>query len=112
MGNYFPKSLKVADRLRATFSRSIASGVASTFNATVRRLQLASGNSVALSMVPPMLDVRRSSQSRSQLSKIYANLNRVPSSQLPAHFSDIMTSDSSGCGTVGSRVQGHDLGDP
>jgi hypothetical protein len=112
IGNYFPKSLKVSDRLRATFSRSIASGVASTFNATTRRLQLAAANSVAYSMIPPLPEQRNFSHSRAQLSKIYANLNRVPSSQLPAHFSDIMTSDSSGCGTVGSRVQGQDLGDP
>jgi hypothetical protein len=110
VGNYFPKSLKVADRLRATFSRSIASGVASTFNAAVRRLQLASGNSVALSMIPPMPDGRRFSQSRSQLSKIYANLNRVPSDQLPVHFANIVSRDSVGCGPdVNSRVQGLDL---
>jgi hypothetical protein len=47
VGNYFPKSQKVSDRLRATFSRSIASGVASTFNAAICRLQLATANSVA-----------------------------------------------------------------
>ena len=110
VGNYFPKSLKVADRLRATFSRSIASGVAATFNATLRRLQLASGNSVALSMIPPIPEVRRFSQSRSQLSKIYANLNRVPSDLLAAHFANIVSRDSVSCGPDdSSRVQSHDL---
>jgi hypothetical protein len=79
----FPKSLKVSDRLRATFSRAIASGVASTFNATVHRLQLAAANSVAFSMIHHLPDSRRSSNTRLQLSKIYANLNRVSSGQLP-----------------------------
>ena len=112
IGNYFPKSLKVSDRLRATFSRSIASGVASTFNATIRRLQLAAANSVAFSMIPPLSEQRRFSHSRSQLSKIYANLNRVSSSQLPAHFSDILSRDSHSYGPVGSSVQACDLVDP
>jgi hypothetical protein len=109
VGNYFPKSLKVSDRLRATFSRSIAAGVASTFNASLRRLQLAAGNSVALSLIPPMHDSRRFSQSRSQLSKTYASLNRVPSDQLPAHFTDILSRDSVCRGPGDSRVQGLDL---
>jgi hypothetical protein len=112
IGNYFPKSLKVSDRLRATFSRSIASGVASTFNATIRRLQFAAANSVAFSMIPPLSEQQRFSHSRSQLSKIYANLNRVSSSQLPAHFSDILSRDSQSCGPVSSSVQACDLVDP
>jgi hypothetical protein len=112
VGNYFPKSLKVADRLRATFSRSIAAGVASTFNAAIRRLQLAEGNSVALSMIPPMPDVRRFSNTRSQLSKVYARLNRVSADRLPAHFADIVSCDPFGRSPNDSRVQGHDLADP
>lgn len=112
VGKYFPKSLRVADRLRATFSRSITAGVAATFNAAVRRLQLADGNLVALSMIPPMPDVRRFSNTRSQLSKVYASLNRVSSDQLPARFADIVSRDSTGCGAGDSRVQGHDSFDP
>ena len=108
VGNYFPKSLKVADRLRATFSRSITAGVASTFNAAVRRLQLAEGNLVALSLIPPMPDARRFSNTRSQLSKVYAGLNRVSAEQLPARFADIVSCDSFSRGPDGSRVQGHD----
>jgi hypothetical protein len=112
VGNYFPKSLKVSDRLRATFSRSITSGVASTFNATVRRLQLADANSVAFSMIPPLSESHRFSNSRSQLSKLYDSLNRVSADQLPARFTDIMTCDSSSCGPIVSRVQGHVSVDP
>jgi hypothetical protein len=70
LGNYFPKSLSGADRLRATLSRSIAAGVASTFNAAVRRLQLAAANAVAFYMVPPIYEARRSSASRSYLSTL------------------------------------------
>jgi hypothetical protein len=112
VGNYFPKSLKVANRLRATFSRSIAAGVASTFNSAVRRLQLSEGSLVALSMIPPMPEVRRFSTIRSQLSKVYAGLNRVSAEQLPARFADIVSCDPFGCGPDGSRVQGHDSADP
>ena len=112
VGNYFPKSLKVADRLRATFSRSIAAGVASTFNAAIRRLQMAEGNSVALSMIPPMPEVRCFSNTRSQLSKVYARLNRVSADRLPAHFADIVSCDPFGRSPNDSRVQGQDLADP
>ncbi len=112
VGNYFPKSLRVADRLRATFSRSIVAGVAATFNAAVRRLQLAEGNLIALSMIPPMTECRRSSNARSQLSKRYASLNRVSSDHLPSRFADIVSCDPSGCGSDVSRVQGLDLVDP
>jgi hypothetical protein len=104
VGDYFPKPLKVSDRLRATFSRSISAGVASTFNSTVRRLQLADANLVAYSMIPPLAESLRSSISRSQLSKLYGSLNRVSSDQLPARFTDIMTRDS-GCGPDVGCVQ-------
>ena len=56
VGTYFPKSLKVTDKIRACFSRAITSGVAATLNDEVRRLQLAALNSVAFSMVPPAPD--------------------------------------------------------
>lgn len=98
VGNYFPKSHKVSNRLRATFSRAIASGVASTFNSVVRRLQLATANSVAFSMIPPMPESRSLHTSRSQLSKSSAHLNRVSSDRLAAFFTDITTRDSSGHG--------------
>ena len=95
VGNYFPKSLKVADRLRATFSRSIAAGVAATFNMVVRRLQLASANAVAFSMIPPMPTSRSAfNNTRAQLSKTYASLNRVSPGDLAALFSDIVSRDS------------------
>jgi hypothetical protein len=96
VGNYFPKSLKVADRLRATFSRSIAAGVAATFNMVLRRLQLASANAVAFSMIPPMPTSRSAfNNTRAQLSKTYAFLNRVSPGDLAALFSDIVSRDSS-----------------
>ena len=53
VGNYFPKSLKVSNKLRATLSRAITAGVASTFNDAARRMQLAAINPVAFSMALP-----------------------------------------------------------
>ncbi len=56
VGTYFPQDLKVEAKIRACFSRAIASGVAATFNEEMRRMQLAILNSVAFSMVPPAPD--------------------------------------------------------
>jgi hypothetical protein len=94
VGLYFPKSLKVSDKLRATVSRSISAGVASTFNATIRRLQLATANLVAFSMIPPIPDARALPRTRSQSSKTYARLNRVSTDHFPAAFTDITSRDS------------------
>jgi hypothetical protein len=84
VANYFPKSLKVADRLRATFSRSIAAGVASTFNDIVRRLQLAASSMLAYSMVPPVPEPRRLLQSK--LARTYAPLSKLPLRSLGSFF--------------------------
>jgi hypothetical protein len=110
VGNYFPKSLRVADRLRATFSRSIAAGVASTFNACVRRHQLAAANLSAFSMIPPVPDLRRSLSLQARLAQTQRHLNRVSSQHLPAHFADIIargsSNFSSSCGIDGSLHRG------
>ena len=66
IANYFPKHLKIADRLKATFSRSISSGVASTVNDFVRRPQLAAASLAPLSMIPPVPDPHRPSNAQAQ----------------------------------------------
>ncbi len=106
VANYFPRSLKVADRLRATFSRSITAGVASTFNDIVRRLQLAASNLLPFSMVPPVPEPRRLLQS--QLARTYAPLNKLPLRSLGAHFSHIVSRDShSSLGDAVLDLNGH-----
>jgi ribonuclease HI len=106
VSKYFPKSLKVADRLRATFSRSITAGVASTFNDIVRRLQLAASSLLAYSMVPPVPEPRRLLQS--QLARTYAPLNKLPLRSLGAHFSHIISRDShSSLGDAVWDLNGH-----
>ena len=86
VGNYFHKSLRVPDRLRATFSRSITSGVAATFNDVIRRLQLSAANLRAYSMIPPVPDSRQQLNSSAQLAKAYAPLTRVS----VRHFRDFL----------------------
>jgi hypothetical protein len=51
---YFPKSMQICDRLRATISRAITAGVSASQNCAIRRLQLAEANNCAFSMVPPI----------------------------------------------------------
>ena len=91
VSDYFPKSLKVADRPGATFSRSITAGVASTFNDIVRRLQLAASSLLAYSMVPPVPEPRR--LLHSQLARTYAPLTKLSLRSLGAHFSLIVSLD-------------------
>jgi hypothetical protein len=83
VGNYFHKSMKVADRLRATFSRSITAGVASTFNNVLRRLQLAAANAVAFTMIPPCTNhPRLPTTAVTQLAKAYTPLIKLPVQRL------------------------------
>ncbi len=94
VGAYFPQGLKVVDRLRATFSRAISAGVASTLNDSIRRLQLAATNLVATSMIPPVTNPLRLQNSRLQLAKFYAPLSRGPTSSFHSHISAIVSRDS------------------
>ena len=50
------KDLKIAAKIRACLSRAIATGVTATVNDEMRRMQLATLNAVAFSMVPPAPD--------------------------------------------------------
>jgi hypothetical protein len=92
LGNYFPKTLRVADRLRATFSRAIVNGVAASLNASVRRLQLAIANQVAFSMIPPVPDPsNQSSITLRRLSKIHAPLTASSMHALGARLIETIT---------------------
>lgn len=90
--------MKVADRLRATFSRSITMGVAATFNNVVRRLQLAAANAVAFTMIPPVpppvKDRSRLLNPLSQLVKAYTPLIKVSTQRLSTHLTSIISRDS------------------
>lgn len=82
VGNYFPKASKVSDKLRATLSRAITAGVASTYNESIRRLQLAAFNSVAFSMVPPVPNrsLRRAASARN--AKVHNSRSQLSSQPL------------------------------
>jgi hypothetical protein len=96
VSNYFPKMLRVADSLRATFSRAIVNGVSASLNSSVRRLQLAEANQVAFSMIPPVPDpARQLSHSLRQLSKIHAPLSKLPLHALGARLVEAITRPSS-----------------
>ncbi len=96
VSNYFPKTLRVADSLRATFSRAIVNGVSASLNSAVRRLQLADANQVAFSMIPPVPDpARQLSYSLRQLSKIHAPLSKLPLHALGARLVETITRPSS-----------------
>jgi hypothetical protein len=55
---YFPKSMRIHDRLRATISRAITAGVSASQNCAIRRLQLAEASNCAFSMVPQYQTIR------------------------------------------------------
>jgi hypothetical protein len=97
VGTYFPKSLRVAEVLRATFSRAIVNGVSASLNSSVRRLQLAEANQVAFSMIPPFPDPSRllPQHSLRQLAKIHAPLSKLPMHALGARFVEALTRPSS-----------------
>jgi hypothetical protein len=52
IGNFFPNNMRVADKLRATISRSIYSGVARMLNFALRRLQLSTTRACAIAAIP------------------------------------------------------------
>jgi hypothetical protein len=93
VGTYFPKSLRVAEILRATFSRAIVNGVSSSLNSSVRRLLLAEANQVAFSMIPPFTDPSRllSQHSLRQLAKIHGPLSKLHMHALGARFVEALT---------------------
>jgi ribonuclease HI len=97
VGQYFPKTLKIADKLRATLSRSIVLGVATSFNAVMRRLQLSDANALAFSMVPPVPDSARHPDNSvfKQLAKIHAPLLQTPTRSLGPRLAAILTRDAS-----------------
>ena len=52
IGNFFPNNMRVVDKLRATISRSIYSGVARMLNLALRRLQLSTTRACAIAAIP------------------------------------------------------------
>jgi hypothetical protein len=52
IGNYMPPHMRASDKLLASFSRAIYSGVAQTFNIAVRRLQLSAPQRHPLTSLP------------------------------------------------------------
>ena len=92
VGCYFPKALRVEDKLKATLSRAIASGVAATFNKVLRRIQLAEANRLAFSLIPPVPEylLQRSKSSSKQPVPLHAPLSRIPTASLDAWFSSII----------------------
>ncbi len=52
IGRYMPPHMRARDKLVASFSRAIYSGVAQTFNLAVRRLQLSAAQRVPLASFP------------------------------------------------------------
>jgi hypothetical protein len=97
VGQYFPKSLKIADKLRATLSRAIVLGVATSFNSVLRRSQLAEANALAFSMVPPVPDPARHPAKAvlRQLAKIHAPLSQSSTHSLGPRFAAILSRVSS-----------------
>ncbi len=96
VGNYFPKALRVTDRLRATLSRSIVNGVATSLNAAVRRLRTAEANQTAFSMIHPIpVPLSQSSALRLRnLAKTYSPLSQLSVNALGARFARALSRSS------------------
>ena len=89
---YFPKSMRIHDRLRATISRAITAGVSASQNCAIRRLQLAEASNCAFSMVPPISDhpTRRAVSARSRMIKSQAPLSNLSAAATGARLASIL----------------------
>ena len=76
-----------------TLSRAITAGVASTYNASVRRLQLAAINSTAFSMIPPVPDRAARRAVLARHSKVHNLLSQLSSQPLDTMLAACITRD-------------------
>jgi hypothetical protein len=89
---YFPKSMRIRDRLRATISRAITAGVSASQNCAIRRLQLAEARNCAFTMVPPIPShpLRHAQAVQSRMVKALAPLSNLSAAATGARLASIL----------------------